>query len=48
MITKGKDFFAKSIGDRDIIVYLEPNFDFIKDLELYTKNSKIYSSKTKW
>lgn len=36
---------AKSIGDRDIIVYLEPNFTFIKDLELFTKTQKFIPQK---
>ncbi|MDN5081974.1 BREX system P-loop protein BrxC [Aliarcobacter butzleri] len=37
--------FGKSIGDRDIIVYLEPNFDFIKDLDLYVKTEKFIPQK---
>lgn len=37
--------FGKSIGDRDIIVYLEPNFDFIKDLELFVKTEKFIPQK---
>ncbi len=37
--------FGKSIGDRDVIVYLEPNFDFIKDLDLYVKTEKFIPQK---
>ena len=37
--------FGKSIGDRDIIVYLETNFDFIKDLELFVKTEKFIPQK---
>lgn len=37
--------FGKSIGDRDVIVYLEPNFDFIKDLELFVKTEKFIPQK---
>lgn len=37
--------FAKSIGDRDVIVYLEPNFEFIKDLELFVKTEKFIPQK---
>jgi len=37
--------FGKSIGDRDIIVYLEPNFEFMKDLELFVKTEKFIPQK---
>ena len=37
--------FGKSIGDRDVIVYLESNFDFIKDLELFVKTEKFIPQK---
>jgi hypothetical protein len=30
----------KSFADRDIIIYLEPNFEFIKDLEMFVKTNK--------
>jgi hypothetical protein len=42
---KEERLLAKSIGDRDIIVYLEPNFTFIKDLELFTKTQKFIPQK---
>lgn len=31
---------SKSIGDRDIIIYLESSFEFTKDLELFVKTEK--------
>lgn len=30
----------KSFADRDIIIYLEPNFEFMKDLEMFVKTNK--------